>query len=47
MSGKLLGFKVAGYLDQPYCLAVITKGLASAANVGGASNTHGDMKDGG
>ena len=24
--GKLIGFKVAGYLDQPYCLAVVTKG---------------------
>jgi hypothetical protein len=24
--GKLIGFKVADYLDQPYCPAVVTKG---------------------
>ena len=24
--GKLIGFKVAGCLDQPHCLAVVTKG---------------------
>jgi hypothetical protein len=23
---KLIGFRVASYLDQPHCLAVVTKG---------------------